>query len=393
MERHLSTLLKSSETIIFYRAQTQYDNLGDLIINRILLNKLREHGRVLVDLRGVPNWYLKQLEIADHEQANQYKWKINYLVLFAAIRSIFSFEKQKVYLIEPPGHRYGKLSLKQLKAGLLTLVYYCIFRLIGVRICMFGVSIGPCSQTAEVLEQWRSKLLYFYSVRDSISQSYARQIGIRQVEQFPDLAWLMDGSVNESNNQFNSFLLPQADYVVFSFREQTHNLIQSLKYQQQLYQTLDAIAALVCQTWSKKLVICYQVEMDHVFCQHLAERYNTRHTVLFVKERVDLNSMQSLYGGAFMVFSNRLHVLMLAMAFGSIPIAVIDKMNHHKITGIFQDADLTHLLIDLNDRTDRLSQLSSIAKNISKIRQELATRHSQIREAGNVLFHQVMASP
>lgn len=389
MKRHLSTLLKSSDRLIFYRAQTQYDNLGDLIINRILLNKLKHYGAILVDLRGVPDWYYEQLELTEAERASQYGWKMNYLMFFAAVRSRFSPNPRKIYLIEPPGHRYGKLSVQQLKNALLSFLYYCIFRLLGVRICTFGVSIGPCAKTPEILEWWRSNLFYFYSLRDSISQNYARRIGVRRVVSFPDLAWLADVPAAAPT----SFLLPKEDYIIFSFREQTHNLVESSEYQQQLYQTLDAIVAQVCQTWSKKLVISYQVGMDQRFCKHLAERYSSLHTVQFVEERVDLDSMQQVYGGAFMVFSNRLHVLMLAMLYGAIPIAVIDKMNHHKIMGIFQDADLKPLLLDVTAGSDSLKILSALAEDAPAIQQKLATCYAQTRAAGNTLLHQIMTSP
>lgn len=385
MNRPLFPLLNSSENLIFYRAQTQYDNLGDLIINRVLLNQLKRYGALLVDLQDVPDWYYKELNLTEAEQANQYRWKVNYLMFFAAIRSRFSGKKRKIYLIEPPGHRYGKLNAQQIKSALLTLIYYSIFRLIGIRICTFGVSIGPCSRDAEILEWWRRKLFYFYSVRDSISENYVRQIGIKQVTRFPDLAWLMELPVDTT-----ALLLPKGDYVIFSFREQTHNLAQAPAYQQQLYQVLDAIAELVCQTWGKKLVISYQVESDRTFCQHLAERYSVLHSVLFVKERVDLDSMQRVYSGAFMVFSNRLHVLMLAMAYGAIPIAVIDKINHHKITGIFQDANLSHLLIDINAGTSNLSPLSSLVERAAEIQQHLATYCAETRQSGQALLRQIM---
>jgi polysaccharide pyruvyl transferase WcaK-like protein len=179
--------------------------------------------------------------------------------------------------------------------------------------------------------------------------------------------------------------------VIFSFRSQTHNLVESAAYQQHLYQTLDNIAELVCQCWSKKLVVTYQVGMDQTFCRQLADRYASLHSVQFVEERVDLDTMQRIYGGALMVFSNRLHVLMLAMAFGSIPIAVIDKTNHNKITGIFNDADLSALLIDIRDGQTSVSRLIDLVEQSGEVQQALKNRYSTMRQLGNTLLDRVVA--
>jgi polysaccharide pyruvyl transferase WcaK-like protein len=385
MKKHLSTLLESSDHLIFCGAQTQYDNLGDLIINRILLGKLQTYGTIVVKDKDVPDWYYQRLGLSGSERVSQYQWKFNYLMFFAALRLRLSGSKRAVYLVETPGHRYGTATVEQLKVSLLTLFHYVILWLAGVRICTFGVSIGPFSKSLELLEWCRSRILYFYSVRDSLSETYAEQIGIRRATRFPDLAWLLDVP-----DEPTDFLLPQGDYVIFSFREQTHNLVRSLDYQQNLYQTLDAIAELVCQTWSKKLVITYQVEMDQVFCRQLAERYESLHSVQFVEERVDLDSMQRIYGGAFMVFSNRLHVLMLAMAFGAIPIAVIDKANHRKITGIFDDADLSNLMIDVKAGDSSVTTLTNLAEQSPELEQNLQTLYAQMRDQGNALLDRVL---
>ena len=401
MKKNISTLLKSPGNLIFCGAHTQFNNLGDLIINRILLEKLGRYGTVVIRDEGIPAWYYGQLGLTTQQRASDYKWKFNYLILFAALRSRFSSKRRRVYLVETPGHRYGEMTRKWLKPFSLALLHYFIFRLAGVRICALGVSIGPFDKTLEIIEWCRNRLLFFYSVRDSLSATYAKQIGINRAARFPDLAWLLETHAanpdrqtdTRSGAQANKSSLRKDDYVIFSFRAQTHNLADSSthpqEYQQQLFRSLDAIASLVSQTWSKKLIISYQVEMDQPFCQQLAERYAASHQAIFVKEQVDLDSMREIYGNAFIVFSNRLHVLMLAMALGAIPIAVVDTANHSKITGIFQDADLHRLVVDVGAGEMDLAAVSEIAENAAAVRGELADGYAKNRAEGNALLRQL----
>lgn len=55
------------EKIIFLNAQTQYENLGDLIILKTLLDKLRNYGSLiineLINERQTPEWFSQELDI------------------------------------------------------------------------------------------------------------------------------------------------------------------------------------------------------------------------------------------------------------------------------------------------------------------------------------------
>ncbi|NJQ97555.1 MAG: polysaccharide pyruvyl transferase family protein [Hydrococcus sp. CSU_1_8] len=292
--------------------------------------QLRKYGRLIVNDRKVPAWYCKQLELTDEEKASTYQRKFPILIVLWGLKTLFNFNKN-VYLMLRPGHFYGEKDslIKKMKWATL---YYFVLKFIGVRVCRIGTSIGSFSDELKQVEKWRAKAMYFYSVRDSISQDYALKIGIDNVCIFPDMAWLI--KKQNANDNFTWLMqtpdarnkplqLEKNDYVVFSFRG-IFKEFNASHYKDNLLAALDKIVDTVCREWSKKLVICYQVRRDSKVCQELTERYKSRCEVIFVEEYLDSQYMYDVYAGASMVFSNRLHVLMFAMRCDSIPIAVID---------------------------------------------------------------------
>ncbi|NJM21281.1 MAG: polysaccharide pyruvyl transferase family protein [Richelia sp. SM1_7_0] len=363
-------------SIIFFSAKTQYQNLGDMIINREILLQLRNYGKLIVDDKGVPEWFCNDLEIDFYERSSNYNMTFEILIIWYALKALFKKEC-KIYFVLKPGHFYGEFSF----IHLLKLLYFVIIKFFGVRICRFGASIGPFSKSMELIESFKSKLMYFYSVRDGISKDYAHQIGIEKVFIFPDMAWIMKAT-NES------FVKPTKGdkYVVFSFRKSTHNLGAILEYKNYLFETLDKIIELVCKKWSYKLVLSYQVEDDKNICQELMQKYKDIYNVSFMEKKINLQTAYTLYSGAEMVFSNRLHVLMLAILSGSLPIGVVDIKEHNKITGIFADEELSNLIINIYSKQSIIDSLSDIVNKKYLFRKQLDTCLERQRNKASELF-------
>nr|MCU0537507.1 polysaccharide pyruvyl transferase family protein [Hydrococcus sp. Prado102] len=286
--------------IIFCQAEIPYENQGDLVINKVLLMKLRKYGKLIVNDRQVPDWYCEQLEIADEERASIYQIQFPFLIFLWGFKTLFNRHKN-VYLMLRPGHFYGeKASLvKKMKWASL---YYFVLKLIGVRVCRIGTSIGSFSDELKQVEKWRAKTMYFYSVRDSLSQDYALKLGIDKVYIFPDLAWLIEKQ-NEGDRMTWLMQTPDAytqplkleknDYVVFSFRGDFKEFNAS-QYKDNLLAALDDIVNTVCGEWLKKLVICYQVRRDSKVCQELIERYKNSCEVIFIEDYLDSQYMYDL---------------------------------------------------------------------------------------------------
>ncbi|MDD1414842.1 polysaccharide pyruvyl transferase family protein [Dolichospermum sp. ST_con] len=370
------------KNVIFYSAKTQYQNLGDMIINREMLLQLRPYGKLIVDDKDVPEWFCKDLEINSDERSSNHGISFENLIIWYAFKAFFQ-KKYKIYFVIKPGHFYGELRF----ISLFKLFYFAIIKILGVRICRFGASIGPFTKATNFLEIFKSKLMYFYSVRDSLSKEYAHQIGIEKVVLFPDLAWLI-----QTPNKTVTPAKIYGKYVIFSFRNFTitNTLQNSMEYKNNLFKSLDEIVGLVCQTLSYNLVISYQVDQDRDLCQELMQKYKNACKVFLIEERIDLQSAYNLYSGAYMVFSNRLHVLMLAMLSRALPVGVLDVIGHGKITGIFDDAKLTKLLINIYSQNCVADTVSYIIDNEDTIKKEIEycfeTRKNEARNLLNAIM-------
>jgi polysaccharide pyruvyl transferase WcaK-like protein len=401
-----ASVTHQSRNLIFYIAQTQYTNLGDLIINKTLIERLKTHGKVIIDNRGVPDWYCQELGLKADERASFYGMNGLLLAWLCCFRALFQ-RHVKTYLIVPPGHAYSRE--KWLKPKIMgAMVYFVLFRMIGGRICRFGVSIGPFSKVRELAEAWNSAMMYFYSVRDSLSEQYARKIGINKVRYFPDLAWLLAcPELSDENSEgtpcnnlasttdCTSESVPiqiDGEYVIFSFRKRARAGIKVQSYGDELYTTLDAIAATVCGQWGKKLVLTYQVDSDYEFCKDMKGRYGDRYNVVLIDQKVDRRTMHGLYSKASMVFSNRLHVLMFALLAGSLPVAVVDIEKNKKVVGILLDAGLKQLIFNIAQGTKVAESLPAIAAEADLIKEKLILYREQTVKTADDVLKQVFSA-
>ena len=376
--------LDSQDIRIFYEARTQYGNLGDLIINKTLLERLRRYGQIVINDHGVPNWYCKELGIELNERASFYENGFNRLIITSKLKSLFQLKFSKTYLFLGPGHLSDHSRYLGSRKWIL---YFLLLRILGVRLCRLGFSIGDLSDHNQKIVKWVSRFSYFYGVRDSISESLAHQMEMCQVKYFPDLAWLFRSS-------FQTAIKPSADedYIVFSFRESAHSCDTSNAYQENLVVVLDRIVDLVCRQWSKRLIVAYQVDYDSEFSQRLVQRYVEPYDVEFVDQKLNVQDALELYSNALMVFSNRLHVLLFAIMAGSLPIAVIDSDRQSKVTGIFLDAELSSLVLDIHSDLDQVMKLNMLVNEMNLIKERIK-RYRQNRELlGQTLLTQMMAS-
>ncbi len=364
--------------LIFCSAKTQYENLGDLLINKTLFKKLRNFGEIVVNNKGVSEKFSADLCLQAAEKSSNYSLHFRLLILARCLRSLLQ-DRREIHYVMQPGHVNGS-SYRTVRLQLSEFFYLCILRVCGVSISRFGASVGPFSGIGNSIEQWKSKLVSFYSVRETISKQYAEGIGVRGVHLFPDLAWLIEAKPS---------VILKDGYAVVSFRSFTHELAGGHTYEAQLHKILDEIVRVVCQDCSKQLVIAYQVTKDFDFCRSLQDRYSSQYNLVFIEDSIDLGTAEDLYSQASMVFSNRLHVLLLGMLHGALPFAVVDK-NHHKIIGILSDAGLSESIINLETPPDRVANvLRAALSNSALIKQKLFDQFKKNKASADFLFCKV----
>jgi polysaccharide pyruvyl transferase WcaK-like protein len=99
-----------------------------------------------------------------------------------------------------------------------------------------------------------------------------------------------------------------------------------------------------------------------------------------------------LYSQVSFVFSNRLHVLLFALANGAIPFAIIDIKKNTKITGLFEDAGLKSLIININDHPIDIKALREICLDPRPIQEKIAVVQRQMKQHADQIIERIMAS-
>ena len=360
---------------LFYSARTQYENLGDLVINRELLTMLRPFGRFCIDVRGVPAWYRAAIGVAPVE-AETSSWSFSLRLLGAALRRRIGGDAGQVYLILNPGGFQGGLTL--FGAARLTAIVaaFAVLRVIGVRICRFGASIGPFAPLRARLEACKTWFMYAPTARDSLSLAYATSIGMRGVRYFPDLAFAMHPVIANTTDRE----LP-ARYVVFSFRE-----IRAAHRRTALLSWLDALCVRLREA-ELAVVLVSQVAFDTGFNEALAERYRDQVQARHLGGTLSEAEILGIYRGAACVVSNRLHVLLFALVL-RVPAFAPDA--NEKIRGILADSHLDQLLVDTAQLHPALGRIPPDAdfrqEFVTTVRKLIDTKQEEIASNLERLF-------
>ncbi|WP_126979478.1 polysaccharide pyruvyl transferase family protein [Frigidibacter oleivorans] len=161
------------------------------------------------------------------------------------------------------------------------------------------------------------------SVRDARSQQVLRDAGI-EVPVVPDLAFLQpfQSTTSEGTGQ------PLA---LISFRDQRSSL-----YPEALPTT--KLLAELSRSRGLRPVITWQVGHDADFSRKLAADAGVDLVELGLTQS-RLGPAQALYDNAHVIFSNRLHSLLIAGARGALPVPVLDA-RETKVRSVFEEAGL-----------------------------------------------------
>ncbi|MFH4803750.1 polysaccharide pyruvyl transferase family protein [Vibrio diabolicus] len=327
---------------IYYRAQTQYENYGDLVINRNLMKMLREHGDIIVDTAGVPESYLLSLELNDKEV---FKGKS---FLLKIIKDSLS-KNDTVLFFTKPGHVSYENKLSSIIRQAITALVYRVMYLCGVKICRFGGSVGNETGFARYIEIYKGKLYNKYIVRDSGSFKLAKDKGYQNLDLASDLAFNCECYFDENKNKDHK-------NIIASFRKGID--ISKLKPLVNKLSSVYNVEGLI------------QVDRDSNFMSELFKNQSFE-KYLSTSDSFESQIIES-YSKNDIAISNRLHVLLLSASHGVVPFAYVNKDNK-KIIDIYNDLDLTDLLIFENESIDDIfdkiysCNLVSIRKKLEKI--------------------------
>lgn len=329
--------------LFFLDNKIQFENLGDLAINKMLIHALRPHGRVIFNDREVPALFLEELELREEEHLSR-----SGRTFKTTLRKSLMDRKAAVHLVRTPGHRNNGFGLLTPAPLLLNCLRFFLYSRLGCRIILLGASVGPFHPRARIFERFMRSCMSAYTLRDSLSLVHAREAGIKPVRCCPDLAFLLEPPLRGQE--------PRG--IVFSFRETDDEKL--------LRQTCLNLAATLAP--AGPVTFAVQVDRDLPLNTRLARALTEQGLSAQVADCGGrLQHSLTLYARNRLVFSNRLHVLLFALMAGSLPLIMNGGA---KITGLFKDLSLDELI-----RTPRTLPDS---RTIHQLEQTLAQRRGPL---------------
>lgn len=334
--------------LLFLKVRRDFDNLGDLILDRTLIARLRPFGKLILNTSGVPHWYSSAMGLSDTELVLNSSIPIELYACFAAIRNLRR-RGAVIYLFLPPGHSYTHSHFHSFWT-LLKLPAFGVLRILNVQICRLGYSISSFDHLRSFTERVMSRLMTFYSVRDSLSWHYATSIGVQSPKHFPDLSLLGDFSPGRfKKDGFRA---------VLSFRRTPLSRVPDPSYTRSLGRTVELLLEF-CRRHKYNVSLYTHGEDDRFFAEELRVQLKQNYQ-LSPPTQVQAKHLPSVYTKIDLVFTNRLHVFLLAILHGSVAIAAIDPEKQAKISGIIADLGLWMLTVDISK-----SDLQSVATMVN----------------------------
>jgi polysaccharide pyruvyl transferase WcaK-like protein len=320
----------------FFNIKTQFDNAGDALIIRELIRLASERAQVEVYLGRAPSSFRAMLDVNKMPTATAHENGGFFSIILAMLMARVKGEDVHYLLI--PGGLNGERSLKQTLSGLISLLIFCLLKLARIKVSQVGISLERIGKRHAILLRLRSKLIYATAVRDRFSESYGKDtLKLNLTGRIPDLAL----------NLFRENPLVKQNgpgKIAFSFRTDKDPSAA---------EKIERLAMLVAQNTPSDVQLCFiaQVGRDLEFMSTLQSKvdkaYPNRSCVLDVSNSI--YDAQTEYSSVSVLFSNRLHALLLGLKSGARPAAFINSALDIKIRGVFEDAGITGQIFDIND--------------------------------------------
>lgn len=334
---------------IFLRFNTRHDNIGDQLIFFYLYEELRKYGDVHI-VTSCPKFM--NLRILRARES-----------LFIALKDHL-LKQNGIFFVEPPGARFIAKTPHIRPVRKTNAINY-FWKLLNTKFLLFGVSFDPKMDLHEC------RNYSFLGVRDHLSLHATKSQHLSQAEYCPDMAFLMP----QNAKQFST-----GQTALVSFRRETpdvgeHHFADALE--KSLPAVFEAIAPVVSD-----FKIYHQVIEDLEFNSEIAHSYAGAYPVNFMKELPTVHDLSTLSLNCSVAISNRLHVLLPAIAAGALPIALISS-KHYKIKSIFETLGMGDCLVYIDEEHQKSvsDQIHSIIKSAAFIVQrnnEIFATQSQL---------------
>lgn len=370
---------------VYYQTKTKYTNTGDALINKSLIETLRNYSVIHANCtKDIPNEFINELGIKPDEKIESGS-ELSFVLKVAkhAIKCLFT--KDKIFIFSGLGHTYGNSFRKIIRNLLTGLVLFPFYRLLGVTITRIGISIGPVSHGLAFSEFIRSWFISNYLVRDSQTLQLCHRIGIKKAKLCPDLSWIY---MPHTLRQLNRTNIVTVNLRNSTLDEYIHDeYINSLT--EKCIETLHALN--VSMKNNMKIIVTYQVKEDKEFSHQLYNKLRVLFPTEKIIEQMTLETAAQIYNNAAYNISNRMHSLLLAYKFGALSIPLIDQKEHIKISSAYNDSQLDSMIINIFGKT--AERINLIIKNRQQLYDQLCKIEDKnsreiIRLLENILIQQ-----
>lgn len=332
---------------ILYPSRIESNNLGDIIINALLVRELSKYGTVY--FKGNPTTELLHLSKVD----NSYNGRIkvldfntnSFLIYKFSVLKYILLNRNVSYSFETPGHLSSKENFfKSILKIFLDLVRTLIYKFFGIKFVRLGVTLGPYSNFEWYLVRYIIKNSYKNVVRDSSNYKFLK-LRNRNVNYLPDLAFLL---FNDSLLKLvsNSPFDVESDLLISMRGNLKGKKIDNTYFSYQLQKIKDILKNNLSV---KKIIISYQVDADKESSQILYDSLQNLFpniTFVFLQNQLSFYDAIKFYSNSNLLITNRLHVLLISMSLSVPSIIVTDNVNHLKLIDIVNDLQLSELYLD-----------------------------------------------
>lgn len=325
---------------VFYSAFTCIGNVGDFIINKYQIEEYSKYSDVFVDFTGMPDAFRDGIIDGNNPRVHDfvqtygvsYRGKHMFRVL-----SLLRSEGFTHFTKSPGPYAVISFPFPVFLKRLLGAVGYWCARKNGMKVFAMGIDLNLVS-----LPCWLRKLNVKYF-------NCYHQLGVRSipnkdkliscipsVRYCPDMAFLCSKLEKPTKNIRKK--------IAISFRrvDNIKVLLEILRY--------------ICFYFVKRgyeIELIYQVREDYGFCKELNDMLVEYHPS-FREDMVSFKTI-NLYVRYDYVFSNRLHVLLLAVMHGGIPFAIVsDDIRELKIMNIWQSVFDGGFCMHMNDSLNQI---------------------------------------
>jgi len=319
---------------VFLSIKTQFDNLGDALINRELCRLVSARAETWVDFSRAPADFERAMGVSELPDLKVLR-QLGFLRLFIAMLRQRIAGRRCYLFLNPGGLGGNRLSTKSRLSASLYNILLCGLRWSGVRVCHVGISFDAMHAPELRIARWRRRQLHFFAVRDRSSQCYVDSVEMHADAIVPDLS-------------FNLYREPapcgggEREHIAFSFRFDGKSSVESIK--EAVRRTIETAGR------HREYLFIAQVSRDTTGMEELrrlASDLGARARLVVCVD--DIDALCRLYATCRAIYSNRLHALLMAAYSGATPLAMVSRGKQPKIEGIFNDLGLASLLLDIDD--------------------------------------------